>query len=48
MEQKQAISGLKDQGWGDRRIAKELRLNRRAVVSRWCKVVSVRSSPDIA
>lgn len=31
MEQEQAIVGLKAQGWSDRRIAKELGLNRRTV-----------------
>jgi len=31
MEQKQAIAGLKNQGWSDRKIAKELGLNRRTV-----------------
>jgi len=31
MEQEQAIIGLKSQGWSDRRIAKELGLNRRTV-----------------
>ena len=31
MEQKQAIEGLKAQGWSDRKIAKELGLNRRTV-----------------
>lgn len=31
MEQEQAIAGLKAQGWSDRRIAKELGLNRRTV-----------------
>ena len=31
MEQEQAIAGLKSQGWSDRRIAKELGLNRRTV-----------------
>ena len=31
MEQEQAIAGLKAQGWSDRKIAKELGLNRRTV-----------------
>ena len=31
MEQERAIVGLKGQGWSDRRIAKELGLNRRTV-----------------
>gem|GEM_PF-1763798 len=31
MEQKQAIAGLKNQGWSDRKVAKELGLNRRTV-----------------
>src|SRR5690554_1822848 len=31
MEQQQAIIGLKAQGWSDRRIARELGINRRTV-----------------
>ena len=31
MEQQEAITGLKAQGWSDRKIAKELGLNRRTV-----------------